>query len=210
MPPFKTLSVIALMGVSATLLSGCGNSFETAYSAPGPAAAKTQWRVTGVRVNVPADLVVSEENSFIPRADIVWHGDPAGDRRAQVAAIVKTGIERGFAGLKGRENVVATVTLRRFHALTMKAYMDAPNGTGVHSVRFDLQINDARTGKLVFGPTEISADMPATLAGEAAPDRIDSPGQIWKAEIEAHIAATIRDWLGVGPEVRDSFNRLGG
>ncbi|MFT4148692.1 MAG: hypothetical protein QM656_00730 [Paracoccaceae bacterium] len=204
----KMVPVVLMLGMS-TILAGC-SEFQTSYSSASPAAARTEWRVAKVRVIVPDSLKATEENSFIPAADIVWHGDPAGDRKAQVAAIVQAGVEQGFAGLKGRESVVATVTLRRFHALTPRAFERAPSGTGVHSVRFDLQINDARTGALLAGPVTFDADTPAYVAADIKDSTTINPGRMWKAQIERHVADTIRSWLGTGPDVRQQFGRAGG
>ena len=204
---FKSVVVTAFLAVS--VLSACSAEFRTAYPDAAPAAARSQWRVAKVNVTVPSELTTTEQNSFVPKADIVWHGDPLGDRKAQVAAVVKAGIEEGFEGLRGRENVVANVTLRRFHALTPKAFHRAPDDTGVHSVAFDLVISDARTGAVLAGPTRIEADMPATMAPDLANTPNAAPGPVWKKEIQSHIAATIRSWLGTGPDIRGTFTRMG-
>lgn len=204
---FKSVSVTVFLALS--VLSACSAQFQTAYPEASPVEARKEWRVSRVNVTVPDQLTTTEQNSFVPRADIVWHGDPPGDRRAQVAAVVKAGVEQGFEGLRGRENVVASVTLRRFHALTPKAFHRAPDDTGVHSVSFDLLITDVRTGATLAGPTLIEADMPATMAADLRNTPSAAPGPVWKKEIQSHIAATIRSWLGTGPDIRGTFNRLG-
>jgi hypothetical protein len=47
------------------------------------------WRVSSVEVSVPQALTVSDVNTFIPNADIVWHGDNPGDRKQQVAKVIR-------------------------------------------------------------------------------------------------------------------------
>ncbi|NOX39651.1 MAG: hypothetical protein GXP05_03795 [Alphaproteobacteria bacterium] len=47
-----------------------------------------KWHVQDVRVNVADSLSVSEANRLIPNADIVWRGDPYGDRRVQIEDII--------------------------------------------------------------------------------------------------------------------------
>lgn len=190
-------------------VAGCAGSFATTYNTGAPAAAQSAWRVSDVRVTVPSDLTTTELNTFVPAADIVWHGEPAGDRAAQVAAIVEQGVAQGFTGLKGGQSVIASVTLRGFHSLTPKAYYHAPVGTGVHSVVFDLSILDARTGAVLAGPERIKADMPANVAAADALSLNAVPGEVWRKQITSHIAATIRSWLGTGPDIRTQFARMG-
>lgn len=201
------IAVVLLAGLS---VAACGRTFATSYDTAAPAVARSDWRVTDVRVVGPVGLTTSEQNSFMPRADIIWHGDQPGNRAEQVAAIVRQGVEQGFAGLKGKQDVVATVTLRRFHSMTPKAYFEAPAGTGVHSVAFDLTITDRKTGAILAGPERIEADMPATVAAAADGQSLEAlPAAVWKKQISQHIAATIRSWTGAGPDIRSSFVRMG-
>ncbi len=200
------IAVVLLAGLT---VAACGRTFATTYDTAAPAAARSDWRVTDVRVVAPVGLTTTEQNSFIPRADIVWHGDQPGNRAEQVAAIVRQGVEQGFAGLKGKQDVVATVTLRRFHSLTPKAYFDAPAGTGVHSVAFDLTITDRKTGAVLAGPERIEADMPAAVAAAGGQSLEALPAAVWKKQISQHISATIRSWTGAGPDIRSGFVRMG-
>lgn len=200
------IAVVLLAGLA---VAGCGRPFATTYATPAPAAARSDWRVTDVRIVTPVGITTTEENSFMPAADLVWHGDPPGNRAEQITAIVKQGVERGFAGLKGGQDVVATITLRRFHSLTPKAYFSAPAGTGVHSVAFDVTITDRKTGAILAGPERIKADMPAAVAAAGGKSLSALPADIWKKQISDHIAATIRSWNGAGPDIRNGFIRMG-
>ena len=62
-------------------LAACGGTFRTHYDASADAA---NWRVTAVDVSAPRTLVVSEEEVYIPKADIVWRSGRA--RRASGAS----------------------------------------------------------------------------------------------------------------------------
>ena len=205
----RTIRATAALIVTLAL-GACGGGFSTAYDQPAPADARNTWRVSEVRMIVPEDLTTTEQNSFVPSADVIWHGDEPGNRPAQAAAILQNGVKQSFAGLSGKRNVIATVTLRQFHSLTPKAYFRAPAGTGVHSVAFDLTVTDRRTGAVLAGPERIEADLPAIVAASGGQPIDRLPSAEWKRDIAAHVAATIRGWIGSGPDIRASFGRLGG
>jgi len=201
--------LIAAMLMAGLTVAGCGSTFSTAYDTAAPAAARSDWRVTDVRVATPKELTTTEQNSFMPKVDVVWHGDPPGNRIEQAAAIVKQGVERGLADLKGRQDVIATATLRRFHSETPKAYFELPAGVGVHTVAFDLTITDRKTGTVLAGPQRIKADLPANSAAADGLHLNKLPSALWEKQISDHIAATIRGWSGTGPDIRSSFTRMG-
>lgn len=183
-------------------LAACGGTFRTHYDAPVDSAG---WRVTAVDVSVPRTLVVSEEEVFIPQADIVWREDPAGDRYNQVAAIMKDAVSRGSAGLKGPRAVRLEVTVTRFHALTFLAEAQAP--AGVHNVHFNIVAKDARTGEVLAGPEAIEAALPAMTGVRMAQAR--ARGETQKSQITAHVAKTIAAWLGISADARQTFASVG-
>jgi len=191
----------AMLMVLAT--AGCAGTFRTYYDHQAEAQG---WRITAVDVTVPRTLSVSEEEILLPGADIVWREDPAGDRYAQVAAIVKDGVTRGAAGLKGSRPVRLEVTVKRFHALTFVAEAQAPGG--VHNIQFDIIARDARSGEVLVGPEHIEASLRAMTGAAMARARL--AGQSQKSQITAHIATTIASWLGVAPDARQTFVSLGG
>lgn len=184
-------------------LAACGGAFRTYYPEAAPAK---NWRVSGVHVDVPRSLVVSEEETFLPRADIVWREDKRGDRYAQVAKIMTDAIRRGAKDAKGAQPVVLDVTVTRFHAMTFTAELHAPGG--VHDVEFDITARSAKTGKVVFGPEHIEASFPAMVGVQMAEAR--AQGQSQKSQIEDHVARTIAGWLGRGPDIRSNFSSIGG
>lgn len=188
-------------------VAGCTqSSWETQYEQLNPATT-AGWRVADVRVAAPQTLTTTEVNSYVPDADIVWHGDPAGDRRAQVAAVLAQGIRDGAQGLRGARPVVIDATITQFHALTPRARAMEGN-VGVHDIRYTVQVTDARTGAVLAGPQAIHADK-AAVVGAAAADA-DARGITQKVEITQHIAAVTRHWLGLPvPDPRRNFSRTG-
>lgn len=178
-------------------LAGCTTQeFRTAYTPVNPAFAAS-WTVSDVTVSVPDSLSVSDVNSAMPAADIVWQGEPVGDRREQVAAIIAEGIESGAAGLSGRTPVTVAATVSRFHAVTPEAerVIQRVNNAGVDNIAYTVQVFDA-SGAALTEPQEIQASLPATTASN-------------RAEIVAHIAGVTAGWLGVGPDQNSSFQRIG-
>lgn len=189
-----------------TVVAGCSGTFRTFYPEPVPAAQSATWRLSSVNVTAPRSLKVSEAETYLPQADIVWREDPAGNRYEQVETIMRNAITTGARGLQGARPVTIDVTMSRFHAMTFVAETRAPGG--VHNIDFTLAVHDARTGELLFGPEPVEASFPALTGEEMARARL--AGQSQKSQITAHVAQTIRGLLGLGPDVRQSFTEIGG
>lgn len=187
-----------------TVLAGCGGSFRTYYDQP--ATQSADWRLSSVQVTVPRTLAVSEAEVYLPKADIVWREDPRGDRYVQVEKIMRDAITKGAAGLHGSRPVILKAVMTRFHAMTFTAETKAPGGT--HDIEFNLTISDAATGATLYGPTHVEASFPAMTGEQMARARV--AGQSQKSQISAHVAATIRGLLGLGPDARATFNSIGG
>lgn len=204
----RSLPLKALLIAMVPLLSGCmTKTFETYYEAPAPRDEVRNWRLAGVRVSVPEKLTVSEEHTYEPPADIVWREDPIGDRHPQVAAIMKTAVERGAKGLHGGRPVWLDIQVTRFHALTFEAESLNMAGVGVHNVEFYITVVDARSGKRLAGPEFIDAAMPALTGAEMIQARLRGESQ--RSQITNHVARTVAGWLGIGPDQRGSFVRVG-
>jgi hypothetical protein len=197
----------ALTVLAATFLTACvgGGTFKTEYT-PVPADAAASWRLADVRVSVPKSLTVSEAKTLLPNADIVWREDPEGDRHAQVAAIIKDSVTRGAQGLRGKRPVIIEVTVTRFHALTFEAELSS-NDWGVHNIKFNARVIDAKTGEVLLAETPIRAELPA-LSGDAMV-AARAAGKTQKSMITAHVARTVAGWLGLGPDNRGTFERAG-
>ena len=186
-------------------LAGCAGTWEVAYDdPPGQDVTKT-WRVVDVVAVAPETLTVSNDNTFLPQADIVWHGDPFGDRRAQVAAILDEGLTKGARGLRGTRPVTITARIITFHGVTPAAVARAP--AAVHNIRFALRVFDARTGVPLTDSEVISADLEANVGIAAVAAAINRQTQ--RSRVVDHLAAVTRGWFGFGPDQRREFYSIG-
>lgn len=178
-------------------LSSCGSTIVSQQvTEPGrlTVASKTpseamlpKYDVQAVRVAVPGTLRVSEANMYYPLADIVWRGDPIGDRYAQVKALMEEGLARGVQGLHSGPQAIVDVQLTRFHSLTEKTRFTFG---GVHSVKFILTVRDAATGAVLEGPRPVVADVKASGGTRALHE--DMVGRTMKVVITEHLAEVIR------------------
>ncbi len=148
------------------------------------------YNVTAIWIHVPTTLKVSEANSYFPIADIVWHGDPTGNRYDQVQTIFQQAFATGTADLRGTKDVVVDATVTRFHALTQKARYTTG---GMHTLHFVLTVRDAKTGAILDGPRPVVADVKG--AGGARAVRQEAEGLTQKTVIEKRLAQVIYDEL---------------
>lgn len=166
------------MLATATLLSACVASDPVSRSAntsalpsravvedvAGPKVMVAQYDVKAVKVSVPKQLRVSEANLFYPVADIVWRGEPLGDRHMQVRRIFEEAAAKATARMtKGRAAVVE-IEVTRFHSVTEKTRYTIG---GTHSLHFNLVVRDATTGVVLDGPRKINADVKAAGGAQA-------------------------------------------
>ena len=186
-------------------LAACGTNWTIDYDTGVDAQVSKTWHVHNIRVTVPDSLTVSNNNTFAPNADIVWHGEPQGNRRAQVSAILREGISRGTRGLRGPRGVDISVSLRHFHAVTPAAVARAPGA--VHNISYVAQVFDNATGKAVTEPEVISADLEAYVGDAAVIAAIQ--GQTQRVRIVDHLTRVTRGWLGTGPDPRARFSGVG-
>jgi Family of unknown function (DUF6778) len=191
--------------LAALALAGCSGSWQVAYDTGLDPEVTRGWKLVDVIALVPEDLSVSNNNSYAPSADIVWHGEPFGDRRAQVAAIIDDGLTMGATELQGTRPVTITARVIRFHAVTPAAVARAPSA--VHNIRYVIQVLDAQTGDPLTAPQEISADLEAYVGAAAIAAAIN--GQTQRVRIVDHLANVTRGWLGFGPDQRRAFRGIG-
>lgn len=165
-----------------------------AVTVPGAAAAIAPYEspvsVNSITVRVPRSLKVSERNSYMPRGDIVWRGDPIGDRHAQVQQIFETALTRGAAQVNGPVKVDIDVQVTRFHALTEKARYTTG---GVHAITFDLAVKDPATGQLLMPVRTVRADLEGFGGQQAI--LADARGETQKVRITQHLSEVIRQEL---------------
>ncbi len=145
-------------------------------------------RIENVIVNVPTTLVVSEANLYLPSGDIVWRGEPRGDRYEQVKAIFETAMIRGAQSLDGDRRVDLLINVRRFHALTEKARYTVG---GVHNIVFDMALADPVSGDLIEPWREVRADLKA-FGGQDAIEA-EARGETQKVRITDHLAQVLRE-----------------
>lgn len=201
------MKAILSLFLSLVLLSAC-SSWQTSYDAPVPVEMSQNWRLGDVVVTVPETLTVSEDNVYLPDADIVWREDPLGDstRYAQVAQIVEAGVTRGASGLSGSTPVRIKVTVGTFHALTEIARYGL-SSSGVHNITYAMQVFDMRSGAALTDAETIQADLVALVGDQAL--EAEAQGITQKVRITDHIAKVTAGYLGIGPDVRSEFARVG-
>ncbi|WP_299783474.1 DUF6778 family protein [uncultured Roseobacter sp.] len=200
----KPMKLITALGFAA-LIAGCATtdtaSRNAPFNTPGATNAPTtqalvdtgvfevaepSWNIQRVNVIVPETLVVSEANSYYPSGDIVWRGDPAGDRHAQVKAIFENAMARGTDDMDKGQPVILDVQVFRFHALTEKTRYTIG---GVHSITFGVSLRDAETGALLGERRVVKADLKG-FGGQQAIDA-ERQGLTQKVRITDHLAKVI-------------------
>lgn len=198
-----TRTIVALL--ACFVLSGCVSTFSVDYDAPVPVEVSRKWTVQNIIVNVPDSLTVAEAPSrLVPDADIVWHGDPPGNRRAQVARIVERGASVGVAGLTGNQPVVLELTVQQFHGVTPAALSRAP--AAVHNIAFAARFVTPR-GEPITKPVNLRADLDA-IVGVAA-ILAAQQGNTQKYRVTNNIAKVIAGWVGTIEDPRQRFVALG-
>ena len=205
----KTLKLMIALGLGA-LVSACGAmpdvasrnapfeaipeqtlSAQTTDSAvPFAQSAQGAIRVSEVNVNIPRTLKVSESNVYYPRGDIVWRGDPIGDRYEQIEAIFQSAAYNGTKDMVGERAVVVDLQLVRFHSVSERTRATVG---GVHNMHFFMTVRDAETGALIRAPRNIVADLPAYGGNEAI--KAERRGQTQKVRVTGYLAQVIRQEL---------------
>lgn len=153
-----------------------------------PAAAG--YTIAAMQIDVPRTLTVSEANTYLPRADIVWRGDLPGDRHAQIETLFRDAMSDGIAqvGDGGTRPVVLQITVKRFHGVTEKTRYTVG---GVHNIVFDMAFVDPETGALLAPVREIAADLKEPGGNEAI--ALDAAGQTQRVRLRAHLAQVLVD-----------------
>jgi len=189
----------------AAFLSGCSGRWTVDYEDGLNPAVTKNWRPSDILVEIPAELSVSNANSYAPNADIVWHGEAFGDRREQVARIMNEALRLGTQPLKGPRPVTIEAKLQQFHAVTPAAVARAP--AAVHNISYYLQVRDTETGEPLTDTHFIQADLEANVGAAAVAAAVEGRGQ--RTRIVQHVARVTQSWLGYGPDQRRSFNSIG-
>lgn len=194
-----------LLGGLVLLLAGCSGQWEVAYEDGISPEVTRDWNVTDVTVTVPETLTFSNANTYAPNADIVWHGEPLGNRATQVARILDEGITAGASSLNGERPVTLAVELRHFHAVTPTAVANAPGA--VHNIRYAIMVLDSETRARLTEPELVSADLEAYVGASAVTAALE--GETQRKRIVDHLARVTSGWLGAGPDQRRQFSGFG-
>ncbi|MFN3724494.1 MAG: DUF6778 family protein [Paracoccaceae bacterium] len=149
-----------------------------------------QYDVEDIRISVPAKLTVSEANVFYPMADIVWRGEPAGNRHAQVMSMFKEAMDRGTYTMTSGRKVVVDIEVTRFHSVTEKTRYTVG---GTHSMRFNLTVRDVQTGQVLDGPRLVAADTKAAGGTQAVAE--EQMGRTQRVVVVERLASAIRSEL---------------
>ncbi|MBF9031954.1 hypothetical protein HKCCE3408_16265 [Rhodobacterales bacterium HKCCE3408] len=158
------IQTLALGLVAISALSGCvGHTYSNARTASLAIAASghseiQDWSFGSLEVTVPQSLVVSEENSFKPGADIVWREDPPGDRHQQIDQLMTEALVAALRPMRGSRPVRIELQVTRFHALTERTRYTYG---GEHEIEFILTVRDANTGAVLRGPRPVDLTFPA-------------------------------------------------
>lgn len=181
---------------SATDATGLTIATQGGYRTPDAAAMPLAalYQIVDVQVVVPRDLKVSEANTFLPSADIVWRGDPLGDRYAQIEAIMDSAAQPVIGRGMGRP-AVAELVVTRFHGVTEKTRYTVG---GNHNMRFDLTLRDAATGEVLVGPRPVVADVRASGGAKAIEE--DRIGRTQKVVVTERLAEVLQRELGLRPQ----------
>lgn len=152
-------------------------------------------RMNTMTVTIPEAMVVSNETGlrYPPSDHLVWFGDEAGDKKAQVASLLKQAAEAGALDvLQGNRPVDVDIIVRQFHAMTPRARSTSIQ-LGVHEIQFDISMTDPVTGEVLASEANISADLNAFSGSEAI--LADLRGETQKVRIQARVSEVIRKWL---------------
>jgi hypothetical protein len=149
----------ALIVAAALTLSACASPSQVSRNAPFENQVPSievpmqDWSIEGVQVIVPRSLSVSEANSIKPNADIVWRGDPMGDRYLQIEQLMHSALVPVLRPREGAQiPALVTLEITRFHALTERARYTIG---GEHEIEFILTVRHAETGALLSGPRPV-------------------------------------------------------
>lgn len=165
-----------------------GHTLASSQRLPkGVVAVQSLYEVRAVNVTVPRSLSVSEANSLLPRADIVWRGEPRGDRYQQVETIFNDAAAQATGAMRTGPGVVVDITVTSFHALSERARYTVG---GNYNMRFLLTVRDAETGKILQGPRPIVGDIAAS-GGNRAVDE-EAKGMTQKVVVHQRLVEVLR------------------
>lgn len=187
----KNLLLVATLSVLVACSGGSGGGFLKKDQTPAiDYAALPSMRVVAINVVVPKTLRVSESNAYKPQGDIVWHGDPYGDRYKQVKDVVDAGFALGARTIKGNLPVRVDVQISRFHSVSERTRYTFG---GSHEVEFLMTVSNAANGDIIIPQHFVATKFKAFGGDEAiAAERV---GQTQKVRVMNHLALVLQEQL---------------
>lgn len=204
----KHVRLVAMI-VLGMAMSGCSTidtvSRSVPFESPATTATAPAMSVDAFQVRVPRSLQVSEANRYYPSGDIVWRGEPLGDRHAQVQKIFEEGLAMGTQGADGAVPVVLDIEVKRFHALSEKTRYSVG---GRHEIEFVVNFLNPETMRPMAEPRQIDATFKAF--GGARAVQAERNGMTQKVRITRHLAGVFQKELGVRDAAREApaVNRI--
>jgi hypothetical protein len=165
---------------------------EVALAADTATLMQSRYDVQDVSVIVPADLRSSEANVFYPLADIVWRGEPMGNRHDQVRQIFGEAATTATTSMTRGRPAVVEIAVTRFHCVTEKTRYSVG---GTHSMHFTLTVRDAQTGDVIDGPRAVVADVKAVGGARALAE--DAAGRTQRVVVLERLVQVLRIELSV-------------
>lgn len=144
--------------------------------------------VAKVDVEVPIGLEVSEAPVFYPFADVVWRGDPSGDRLVQVQTLFE---EAAAAQPSDGQPANVRIEVVRFHGLTQQARYAIG---GIYGIQFRLTLSDPKTGAALAEPRLVRANLNKFGPWHATYN--DAKGITEREMVIAHLTEVLRTELG--------------
>lgn len=193
----KMLKIVTVM-VLGLGVAGCASVDKVTRNAPIETASLNarsiavarDYAVEEVTFNASSKLRVSESNSYYPNADVVWRGDPIGNRVEQVAAMFRAAADRNIPELNGNVPVVVDFELVRFHGVTERTRFSVG---GVYNIEFMMSVRNAITGDVIEALRRIEADLSAP--GGIAALMLEQKGQTEKVRVTDFLTQVLRDEL---------------
>lgn len=139
---------------------------------------------------VPDDLRVSEGNGYYPFTDIVWRGDPVGDRGAQIGAMFGEAMTRNNPTMQGSVPVIVDVNLVRFHGVTERTRYSVG---GNYNIVFRMTVRHAVTGEVLEPSRRVVGNLSAP--GGVAAILAEQRGQSEKVRVTDFLTLLLRDEL---------------
>ncbi|WP_245541092.1 DUF6778 family protein [Yoonia vestfoldensis] len=174
-------------------LAACAPGAMVTQGDPRPDVER-DYRLVALDFSTLPNLVVSEANTYYPQADVVWRGDPAGDRIAQIEALFTEAARRnmdGGADIKNANSrVVMDVTLVRFHGLTRRTQFSTG---GVYNIIFDVAIRDAGTGAVIEPSRRVVANLDSWGGNTNA--QLEERGITQKIRVTEFLTTVLADQL---------------